>query len=93
MDPREVMLMLIEDHLSGTADVEDDLGFLLEAAKEFYVVTRTEALELLEHHFGLKSLPPEFDEICARIGFLRATNALARHKMGKSWRPARTMSS
>lgn len=91
-----VITALINDHLDGlpdTVQVRQDRAFLKEASREFWVVTVAEARTLLEPLVGSSPLAPAFNEYCARIGFLRASNALSRSKMGKSWRPARTLSS
>lgn len=87
-----VIIALIDDHLQGVRDTEKDREFLKEAAQEFYVATIAEANELFQH-VGATKWDAVCDKYCARIGFLRATNALARAKMGKPWRPARTLSS
>ncbi len=84
---------LIDDHLDGVLGADADRQFLEAAADEFYVVTVAEAKELLGKHFQSSYWTPQFEALCASIAFLRASNALSRRKMGKSWRPARFMSS
>ena len=88
-----IIRTLIEDHLAGVPDIDADRKFMEEASKEFYVATVAEAQELLQRLFGVRKMASELDDYCARIGFLRASNALSRAKMGKSWRQARVMSS
>jgi hypothetical protein len=83
---------LIDDHLSGVLGADADRQFLEEASAEFYIVTVAETKEQLAQHFRSAYWNPQLDELCARIAFLRASNALSRRKMGKSWRPARSMS-
>ena len=97
VETHPVIKMLIDDHfagLSGSEEIRNDRQFMEEFSPEFYVVSVAEAQELVARHFGyLKALSRELDDVCARIGFLRTTNALARKKLGKSWRPARIIRS
>jgi hypothetical protein len=88
---------LIDDHLAGVPNSDADRKFLEEAAHEFYIATTAEATEAYQKYIGGQPVDPSFyrafDDYFARIGFLRASNALARKNMGKPWRLARTMSS
>gem|GEM_PF-7028602 len=87
-----VIATLIQDHLHGVPNSDDDRKFLEQASQEFYVVTVTEARDLLRR-YSIMTWDAERDEYCARIGFIRAVNALARAKMGKPYKPARIMQS
>ncbi|OGG58129.1 hypothetical protein A2853_01275 [Candidatus Kaiserbacteria bacterium RIFCSPHIGHO2_01_FULL_55_17] len=92
MPTHPVIQPLIDDHLSGVPDSEKDRKFLEEGSQEFYVATVAEARDYLRQ-WSILTWDAKRDEYCARIGFLRAVTALARAKMGKSFRPARIMSS
>lgn len=82
---------LIEDHFEGMMGDKSDRTFFETNATDFYVATVAEAKEQLQR----RGVPwdDEIDRLCAAIGFLRTSNAFARHKLGKPWKPGRKLSS